>query len=272
MRGTRELFPSSDAGFETPLNIAWLFTPEEWDSHFGPGRPRALPYLPSRAALDRNERGEPIQFGVVDLLCGVLYCWSSLIDPRRCDDPGVRREFLKRLLQRSQSDFGWPTLERLVLEAAAERAKDYGSQASVPMLLAGLDICSESVPIRSDLIVELWLLLTESDEADLEVVCRSMVKAYEGIGLESLRTMEASFAEQAVYLYGAALHLLGRRDAFKRHFRKAAQPIVEHPTLMNRLWRIARGEPLGFAELQVFNPRRLADPSKVPAEEIQEQT
>jgi hypothetical protein len=234
----------------------WLFKPEGWSAPLGPGAPSAVPYLPSPAKFEQFQRGERVEFIAFDLFCGVLYCWFQLFEPERCDDPAIRRRFLPRLLEDLRSEIGRPTLEQLVLDAAGVRRNDYGPQASVPMLMTGREIFPESLRVHSDLLTDLWLLLEESEATDLVPVCQRIVEEYDGIDLQALRAMNAGSAEQAAYIYGAALHLLGDHRAFKRYFRHTVQSLVEHPTLMDRLWRIARGERLGLEELRVFKSPR----------------
>jgi hypothetical protein len=254
MGKTRERFPRSNAGIDSTVRVAWLFTPEGWNARLGPGAPRAVPYLPSRAKFGQSERGERIEFEACNLLSGVLYGWSQLFEPEQCGDRAVRRRFLLRLLEDLRSEIGWPTLELLALDAAAVRRNDYGPHASVPMLMAGREICPESLRIHSELLTDLWLLLEESEDTDRVTVCQRIVESYDGIDLQALRAMKVSSAEQTAYIYGAALHLLGDHRVFKRYFRQSVQALVEHPTLMDRLWRIARGERLGLEELKVFDP------------------
>ena len=252
MRQSRKPFPLDGADENSSIRVVWLFKPEGWCAHLGPGAPGAVPYFPPLERSGEFRTGKRIEFDALDLLCGVLYAWSALFEPERCEDPAVRRRFLLRLLEDLRRELGWATIEQLILDAAAERKKDYGPGAAIPMLLAGRDIRPESFKIRSDLILDLWLLLEESDEIDPLPVCQCIVEQYEGMDLQALNT---NTREQIVYLYGAALHLLGQHRAFKRHFQGAVQSVVEHPTLMSKLWRIVRGERLGLRELKVFKRR-----------------
>lgn len=235
--------------------IVWKFMPDGWARGLSQSKaPGVMPYFVDGEPYRKLQQKEGVELTSYALLCGILLCWFE-------DENfwiGQTREtmdgFLEALLEDLRRGFGIPSMEEMILNAAASVRDRHGPLHASRMLTAGNNILPTSARIRSDLIHDVWAILEETDEIDRESAFRFIVKVYRGIEFEDV---ESQMVGRLDYFYLVSLAFLGRRRERDLFFWRTASKRVNHPLLKERMFRLLKDVDLDFHSYRIRKRKEL---------------
>jgi len=157
-----------------PFSLVWLPVPPSVEllASLGVKESMHVPMLLTGAHLERFQRTGEIALLPVPLMLGTLY---GLSDPA----PGVDRERwqarVPEVLAQLTALFDEPSVEQLILNAAAKLRDDVGSWMAARVLRNGLTLCPDSQPIRCDCVTDTWMAAEVRREPDTQAVMQELV-------------------------------------------------------------------------------------------------
>ncbi len=218
---------------EPGYTIVWYFMPEGWAKEIS-DHPEMLsmPYLLDGKEYEKYREQQEAALTPHAMLCGILLCWFGNEAFWGQDKSGKVHDFLGDILENLSQDYGGESLEITILDVAADVRNRHDSLMASNILKAGNSILPQSSKIRSDLIIDLWMILETDDNADRLSNCSLMTELFRGIELEALKERPQ---EALVYINLVCLALLGRTDKRNDFFWQCAGKEIEHPFLRARM-------------------------------------
>jgi hypothetical protein len=177
----------------------------------------SLPFFLDGHDLELLENKQRVELTEFMLLRGILVEYLS--NPPLMSIDGLRPAY-ENFLNVCVVGFRFPSMEELVLRVAARLRADNGNYASYKALSTGMCLLPCSSKIRSDLIMDIWLLLQErvaEGRGGLPLL-EEIIDAYSGI---NLREVNPDVIELLVYIHFVALRLAGTSsdlDTFLKEF------------------------------------------------------
>ena len=237
--------------------LVWRLMPLHWAARFAldPGA-HVPPVLPHLVPADGSGG-----FRLEGLAAGILLGWAETARFGWSGAPRRLHRLLAQVLAALVPALGHPSLEALVLAAAAPVRARHGARPAARMLTAGLNLVPESTALRVQLLLELGALLERVEGGERASVAGFFTRVHAGL---DPRALPPAALEHLDYPYLAALTALGQLEARNRFFWRTAIPRARDPVLRARmigLVREAPGERVGVSGASRAAPA--ANPSSV---------
>lgn len=215
--------------------LVWRLMPLHWAARFaldpGAHAPPVLPHLvPADGAGGFRPEG---------LAAGILLGWPETARFGWSGEPRRLHRFLAEVLAALVAPLGHPSLEALVLAAAAPVRARHGERPAARMLTAGLNLVPQSATIRTRLLLDLGALLERAEASERAGIAGFFVRVHAGLEARALASAER---ERLDYGYLAALTALGQLEARNRYFWRTAIPRARDPVLRSRLIGLLRDD------------------------------
>ncbi|MEO6865026.1 MAG: hypothetical protein ABI229_06220 [Gemmatimonadaceae bacterium] len=184
----------------------------------GPSQVVSFPYMLEGDARQAMQAGQRVALGPVELLRGIMIGYLDL--PPVVD---VSKPHLRDALDDLVTLLSAPSLEILLIDAAADMRERHSMESARIALETGMTILPQSSLMRSDYIMTTWSAITSrAGMADFGLeesqrLCGDIVTAYSSIDLD---IVEPDAVEFVVYAQLVALSYLRRqseRDQFAAH-------------------------------------------------------
>lgn len=196
-----------------------------------PGFQGYLPFFIWGDELVALERKEAVELREEHLLKGILYGLHGFEDESRYwPRDRQAKDTLLHLLGTLERGFGYKSLEKLILDVAADLGKTNGSSASFAVLETGRDLLPQSSRIKSDLILNLWALLNGG--ADREPLLQEILDLVPQIKLDEI----FPDAKEVICYYGfCAIVLLGKQERIEPYLEEFIYPHVTYHSLKQKI-------------------------------------
>jgi len=186
-----------------------------------PGYEGYLPFFLWGGELAAFERKEKIEFREEQLLKGILFgLYDFDLNPKlwhRKEDRGT----LINLLEGLGNGFNFESPEKMILEVAFSMRENNWHSASRIVLEVGSRLIPESSEIKSDLVGDLWAIISELGEEDslFEEIISLVAQA-------NLNEIESDAKEIICYYGLCSLVFLGREDDIPAYLSEYIYPNV----------------------------------------------
>jgi len=154
---------------KTNYSIVWYECGENStlaERFYVPGFVGYLPFFVSGKEHERLENKEEIELREEHLLKGILYGINENEKKGVFWDAERGKETYLYLLEKLGKGFGFDDLEYLILSVAASARSKNGHAVSYSMLLTGNELLPDSSQIKSDLISDIWMILSGAKNRD----------------------------------------------------------------------------------------------------------
>ncbi|MHB8135430.1 MAG: hypothetical protein ACYDH1_14555 [Anaerolineaceae bacterium] len=221
---------------KTNYSIVWYECRENStlaDRFYVPGFVGYLPFFVSGTDHERLENKEEIELREEHLLKGILYGINEEEKKGVFWDAERGKETYRYLLEKLGKGFGFDSLENLILSVAASARSKNGHAVSYSMLLTGNELLPDSSQIKSDLISDIWMILSEANNRDFyEEGLRKIVDLIYQVKMEDVIP---GAREMIAYFGFTALMLLGMEEQVKEYLHQFIYPYVENVQLKIRI-------------------------------------
>lgn len=215
---------------------------------FVPGYEGYLPFFVWGNDLATLEKKEKVELREEHLLKGILY---GLYEFDHNPNPWHRkkdRETLLYLLDVLGNGFNYESPEKMILDVAYSLREKNGNSASRIVLEVGNELIPKSSKIKSDLICDLWIMISKYEKKDnlLEEI----------IGLVKQTNLDEihSDAKEIICYYGlCSIVFLKREDDIATYLSEYIYPNVSRSMLKNKIKALLEN-PNGFSpsELKII--------------------
>lgn len=197
---------------------------------FVPGYEGYLPFLVWGDELDAIENKEKVELREDHLLKGILYGLHEFEhDPK----PWTRKkdkETLLHLLDVLGNGFKYKSPEKMILDVAYNVREKNGNKASQIILKVGNKLIPESSKIKSDLICDLWAVVSLEDGK--ENLLEELIALVKQTKLDDIH----SDAKEIICYYGfCAMVLLGHDDLLENYLKTYIYPNVANEQLKHNI-------------------------------------
>ncbi len=203
---------------------------------FVPSYEGYLPFFVWGEDVNALQEKKAVELREEHLLKGLLY---GLYEFKRSPKPWHREEdqsTFYHLIKVLTKGFNFPSIEQMSLDVASNVREVNGNAASRIMLEGGNILVPESSKIKSDLICDLWAVLSENGR-DVELL-EEVVNLLSKIDLIEIH----SSAREVVCYYGfCALALLDRAEELYYFLEDYIYPNVNMPVLKSNIKSLMEG-------------------------------
>lgn len=204
-----------------------------------------LPFFIWGQELERLENKQSVELREEHLLKGILY---GLYEFDRNPKPWHQmqdRKTLLYLLDVLGNGFNYENPEKMILDVAYNVRENNGNDASRIILEVGNDLMPQSSKIKSDLVCDLWAVISEQEEN------RELLKEI----LTLIHQMDLSdihpSAKEIVCYYGlCALVFLNDNSGISEYLQKYVYPNIEMRQLKDKIKRLLEN-PQNFTAMDL---------------------
>ena len=221
---------------KTTYSIVWYECGENStlaERFYVPGFVGYLPFFVSGADHERLENKEKIELREEHLLKGILYGINENEKKGIFWDAERGKEIYLYLLEKLGNGFGFDDLEKMILSIAANARSKNGHAVSYSMLLTGVELLPNSSKIKSDLISDIWMILSDANARDFTE--EGLHKIVDLINKINMEDVIPGAREMIAYFGFTALMLLGLEDKVKDYLHQFIYPYVENMQLKIRI-------------------------------------
>jgi hypothetical protein len=189
--------------------------------------------------LDALEKKEKVELREESLLKGILYGLYEFDHSPNQRLGDVDKKTLLYLLDILTNGFGFKDPEKMILDTAFSVREINGSSASRIILETGRGLLPQSSGIKSDLILDLWAVISESKEN--QELLFEVLELLEQIDLNSIYPG----AKEVICYYGfcATVFLNRESESFLEQY---IYPNITAPDLKNRIFSLLENQE-GFS-------------------------
>lgn len=181
-----------------------------------------LPFFIWGDELSAFKEKKEIQLREEQLLKGILFGLYEFDNDPKPWHQEENRKTLLYLLDVLGNGFKYETPEKMVLDVAYSLREQVGNEVSCTVLDVGRNLVPDSSPIKSDLILDLWILSTVSENKGKEYFER-IVQLIQQIQLDKILPE----AKEIICYYGfCAAVLLKKEDLISAYLEKYVYPNV----------------------------------------------
>lgn len=198
-----------------------------------PGFVGYLPFFISGMDNQRLENKETIQLKEEHLLKGILYGLHDYEKKGNSWYTENGRETYLYLLDILGNGFGFSDPENLILSVAGNARSKNGHAVSYAMLLSGIDLLPNSSKIMSDLIIDLWEILSNLNIGNF--YNEGLGKIVELIFKINMEDVMPQAREMISYFGFTALMILGLEDKVDEYLNNFIFPNVNNAQLKIRI-------------------------------------
>ena len=230
------------------FSIVWQVCGENSDiAHrfFVPGYDGYLPFFIWGEDLTALERKEKVELREEQLLKGILYGLNEFDHHTKPWHRKQDRHTLLYLLDVLGNGFNFESPEKMILDVAYNIRERHGNSASLTVLEVGRELIPQSSKIKSDLVCDLWALLTVTNEG--EDILEEIVYLVPQIELDDIH----SDAKEIVCYYGlCSIVLLGMEESIPLYLEEYIYPNVAMGQLKSRINALLEN-PKGFRPIDL---------------------
>lgn len=236
--------------------LVWRLMPLHWARRFSlDPAAHAPPVLPHLVPADGTGG-----FRLEGLAAGILLGWPETGRFGWSGSPQRLHRLLAQVLAALVPVLGHPSLEALLLAAAAEVRACHGARPAARMLAGGVNLAPESAPLRAQLLLDLGVLLERAEASERASVAEFLTRVYAGLDARALLPADL---ERLDYPYLAALTALGQLEARNRFFWRTAIRRAKDPVRRARMIGLLREVP-GEGHAVRSAPAAARSPSRRP--------
>lgn len=220
-------------------SVAWYDCSENSsiaERFFVPGYDGYLPFFVWGEELEAFEKNtKAVKFREEHLLKGILYSLYEFDHNPNYFHREKDKETLRYLVYILGTGFQCDNPEKLILDVAYNVRMINGSEASCIILEVGKTLVPQSSKIKSDLICDLWVVISNPDmsrHGSINDLLEEVIQLFHQIDFADIHP---NAKELVCYYALCALFFLKKPADFNDHLEKFIYPNVKHPELTDKI-------------------------------------
>jgi len=210
-----------------------------------PGYEGYLPFFVWGSELDGLENKENIELREEHLLKGILYGLYEFDHQSKPWHQKKDKETLLHLLDVLRNGFKYDNLEKMVLDIAYSIREKNGNVASRIILEVGNNLIPQSSKIKSDLICDLWAVISEQEENN------NLFNEIMSLIHEMDFSVIHSDAKEIICYYGlCALVFMKDEDGISKYLPEYIYPNIKMKQLKNNIKALLEN-PINFSPMEL---------------------
>lgn len=231
--------------------IVWELRPNDWAR--GPYSfkvPDMLPYFIDGEDYGKLHNQQDIGLMPYALLCGILLSWNESESFWKNGHYETPHRFLVSVLENLRQDAGFFSMEEMILKVAGSLRDAHDPLLSSQLLMSGWSILPDSIRISCNLILDLWMVLEQTDEVDRESTLKVIVRAYQESDIDNVNTHVFQVLD---YIFLVSLSFLGRGEERDALFWQTVPRWNYYPALKDLMFKLTKDDNPNFHAYRMWN-------------------